>query len=110
MVRGYEADPYALRTKRVVFFSEFSNRIAEMYPQIFKGGGTSEGSEAADFWYSYGWYASFVEVAKDLYLDIDVLTEKNVHYFLKYLGFKMDKAKLEANIRAEQQGKNVTRL
>ena len=81
-----------------------------MFPEIFQGSGTSEGAAASDFWFKWGWYASYIEIAKDWFTNLDYVLNTPALEMLKYLAYKMDKAKLEASLRKESTGKKVTAL
>ena len=51
-----------------------------------------------------------MSLANDDILKIPAVLETEVNEMLMFLAHKMDKAKLEAELRDKAQGKNVTRL
>ena len=108
MVRNYEANPVTYCERCIDFFFEFVERTSDKYPEIFNGSGTSEGKQASDFWFKWGWYATIVELASNDLLKINEVLEMQANEMLLFLAHKLDRAKLEASLR--KPNSNVTQL
>lgn len=95
---GYnETNSNECRKRCIVFFSEFVNRISELYPEIYAGG-TSEGKVASNYFEKWGWYATIDELAKGNLLKYEKVLKLNVHKIHLYLSHKIDKQKLKAEL------------
>ena len=94
----------------LVFFLPFIKRIATTYPEIY--GSSSGGSEASasDYFQKWGWYPTLDMMAGGDVLKIDAVTELPIHTFHISLAHRLDKQKMEANLRNTKRGKNVTQL
>ena len=88
------------------FFFEFIDRVTGEYQTIFSDKGTSEGKEASEFWFRWGWYGTFVEMAKDEWIPFKQILKAPIKETLTFLEHKIEKSKLTASLR----DKNVTQI
>ena len=81
-----------------------------MYNEIY--GGSSGGSEkkASDYFSKWGWYPSLDMMADGDVLKIEAITELPIHAFHVSLAHRLDKQKMEAELRNNTKGNNVTQL
>ncbi len=77
---------------------EFSERIKELYGEIYSGSGGSEKS-AVDYFSKWGWYATLDMMADGDIFSMEKLEDMNVHRFHVALAHKLDKRKMEASLR-----------
>ena len=82
------------------FFFEFSQRISELYPEVFQSGTTE--SESSNYFQKWGWYATIDSMAKGKIWHYDKVTNTNVHKFLLYLCHKRDKQRVKEMIIKKQ--------
>ena len=85
----------------------FIERIAEVYTEIYGGNSGGSEKEATGYFKKWGWYSTLDMMADGDVLKIDAITELPVHAFHISLAHRLDKQKMEANIR---KGSNVTTL
>ena len=78
-----------------LFFS-FRGRLTESYATLFKsdGGGDTTG-RADNFNQQWGWYHSFMRLADNKFLDLEVVSEKNLHNCLTYLTYSKQKDEVQ---------------
>ncbi len=88
-----------------LFFFEFSQRIVKSYPEIYSST-TSEGTSASDYFDKWKWYATLNELAHGNILNFEKILNLNVHEIHTFLAHKIDRAKLEEELRKP----NLTRL
>ena len=81
-----------------MFFFEFIERITKAYPEVYNGG-TSEGTQASDFFGKWGWYDTLNTLAKGKPWKYKFIEEWNVHEMHVFLAHKIDKQKLKAQLR-----------
>jgi len=97
MGRVNETNPDECRKRCIVFFSEFVNRVSELYPEIYAGG-TSEGRVASDYFAKWGWYATIDKLAKGRIWKHKTIEKMNVHELHLKLAHDIDNSKLKAEI------------
>jgi len=85
---------------------EFSERINELYPEIY-GGGTSEGKQAQEHFEKWGWYAMIFELAKGKIWKLKEIEKMNVHKAHLFMAYKIDDRKLKYKL---SQGANTIQL
>ena len=88
----------------------FIKRIANTYPEIY--GGSSGGSEASasDYFKKWGWYPTLDMMSGGDILKLNAVTELPLHTFHVSLAHRLDKQKMEANLRRSNKGSKVTQL
>jgi hypothetical protein len=89
--------PYVYALHGINKLNEFLNNLAELYPEIYKGSGTSE-SLSTDYFEKWGWYATLVDVSKGDILKMAKVFKKNVHEFHLFVAHKIDKQKLKERL------------
>ena len=85
---------------------EFSERVKELYTEVYGGSGGGEKS-AIGYFEKWGWYATLDMMVDGDALKMEGLEDMNVHRFHIALAHKLDKRKMEASLR---KGSNVTQL
>ena len=83
---------------------EFIERIKESYPEIYESSGGEQ--QAAGYFKRWGWYVTIDMMANNDILKIDRVLETKVHEFHIFLAHKLDRQKMEAQLRKP----NVTQL
>ena len=80
----------------IIFFS-FRKRLTKSYATLFErdDDGQSPGSTADNFNRQWGWYHSFMSLANDKFLDLEIIAKKNVHNCLTYLTYVGQKNKVQ---------------
>lgn len=106
MGRGNEANTYERGQRSVVFFSEFVNRINELYPEL-KAKGTSEGAGAERFFEKWGWYATIDKLAKGKVWKQEKVLKMNVHEILIYLCYKSDETDLKIELMKPKKDNEI---
>ena len=96
-MRCNEVNAFVSCEWRIGFFFEFSQRVVELYPEIYEGG-TSEGSTASNYFRKWGWYATIDELAKGNILNYKKIVKLNVHEIHLFLAHKIDKMKMKASV------------
>ncbi len=94
----YETNANACCEWCVIFFSKFSSRIANEYPEIYNGG-SSEGSANTEYFEKWGWYVTIAELAKMNILKMNKVLKINVHEAHVFLAHKIDRKKYKGKIR-----------
>ena len=107
-MRNYEANPVTYCERCIDFFFEFVERTSDKYPEIFNGSGTSEGKQASDFWFKWGWYASLYDLCQGDMTKMPTVLDTPALEMLMWMAHKLDRAKLEASLR--KPNSNVTQL
>ena len=80
------------------FFLQFSKRIEDEYPEIYKRG-SSEGSQAGAYFEKWGWYATIVSLANDDILKMKKILKKSIHEVHLFLAHRIDRQIVESNLR-----------
>ena len=88
----------------------FIERIANTYPEIYSNSSGGSEAKASDYFAKWGWYPTLDMMAGGDVLKIDAVTELPVHTFHVSLAHRLDKRKMEENLRNNKGGKNVTQL
>ena len=88
---------------------QFSEGIKGKYPEIY-GSGTSEGDGALSYFEKWGWYATIESLAKGNILKMDKILDKPHGETLVFLAHRIDKQKLEAQLRKRKTGTQTTQL
>ena len=84
------------------FFLDFTKRLAEDYPTIFRG--ESNGESENGFGSKWGWYIAIDQIAGGDRLKFnDIITKLTIDEFLTHMVYLQDKAKEE-----ERQLKKAT--
>lgn len=92
--------PYGYSLWCTFFFIKFTNQLAEFYPEVFDGDGSST-QHQANFAKKWGSYAAIVELAEGDILRFDKVVEEPLEKCLLYLAFKADKNQLETLLHKE---------
>lgn len=78
----------------VCFFLDFTKRLAEDYPTIFKG--ESNGGGESSFGSKWGWYIAIDQIAGGDRTKYDyIVTQLSIDEFLTHMVYLQDKAKEE---------------
>ena len=83
-----------------VFFYQFANGLAERYPEIFDGDGTTS-KHSYNFSKKWGSYATIYELAEGNIERFDNVVEQPLEKCLLFLAFKADKNQLETLLHKE---------
>ena len=83
-----------------VFFCSFANGLAEMYPELFEGDGTTS-QHQANFGKKWRAYATIVELADGKLKEIDEVVKEPLEKCLLYLAYRADKIQLESLMHKE---------
>ena len=83
-----------------VFFCSFANGLAERYPEVFEGGGTTSQHEV-NFSKKWRAYATIIELADGKLKEIDEVVKEPLEKCLLYLAYKADRNQLESMIHKE---------
>lgn len=75
------------------FFLQFSQRIAESYPEIFDAG-TTEGDAAADYFADFGWLPTIKRLAGGNILKRNEVEAINIHECLIWLACEVVEGKV----------------
>ena len=82
---------------------QFIEGVKNDFQGIYGGSGSSENG-SSEYFEKWGWYATIDMLAGNDILKIDLVLDKPVREFHTFLEHKLDKDKLEANLR---KGGNV---
>ena len=81
-----------------MFFFEFNERLTELYPEMYRGGGGAQSESIADFGTKWGWYNSLYQLAQGDIRRFEEVTELKLFECLTFLSFEADKNRLEADL------------
>ena len=81
----------------LVFFAKFNERLTELYPELYIGGGSNR-QEVAEFGKKWGWYQSIYGIAGGDVFRFEKVNNLKLHKALLFLSFESDKNKLEAKL------------
>jgi hypothetical protein len=80
------------------FFLQFNERLAELYPEIFRASSTVTSESQRNFGKKWGWYQNIYAIAKGDLFKFDDVGRLKLHKALLYLAFEADKNKEEAKL------------
>jgi len=76
---------------------QFIEKLKESYPEIYESSGGEK--QATDYFVKWGWYVSIEMIANNDILKIDKVLATKVHEFHTFLAHKLDRQKMEAQLR-----------
>jgi len=88
-----------------VFFCSFAKGLAERYPEVFEGDGTSS-QHQVNFGKKWRSYATIVELAGGDIKEIDEVVKEPLEKCLLFLAYRADKNQLEQLMHKEAM-KNI---
>jgi hypothetical protein len=89
----------------IVFFCSFAKGLAERYPEVFEGDGTST-QHQINFGKKWRSYATIVELASGNLKEIDEVVKEPLEKCLLFLAYRADKNQLEQLMHREAM-KNI---
>jgi len=90
----------------IVFFCSFAKGLAERYPEVFEGDGTST-QHQINFGKKWRSYATIVELASGNIKEIDEVVKEPLEKCLLFLAYRADKNQLEQLMHREAM-KNIS--